>query len=303
MKRVILPLILSIAFLSIPQASAEAGIISNYKARISQNREIKNTRNDIKEVFSKQDKFTNDHNIEGLSELYAENFVNNDGFGKKVYFDLIKKTWETYPSIIYETEIKEIKFNGDYATVFAYEKASATTLEQTENVQAYGELRSNANTIYHLKRIGDKWIIVSEQVLEEKSQLKYGDARFIKMELFAPSIISANSEYTAFLDLELADNENAVATIAHQEIIHPLEDTDQAFRHLTEENELERVFVANNKNINEYATASIGIAKTERVNNSVQVYLSGVAFLMTRVNVIPENKYIEFEEENAQTDK
>ena len=303
MKRVILPLILSIAFLSIPQASAEAGIISNYKARISQNREIKNTRNDIKEVFSKQDKFTNDHNIEGLSELYAENFVNNDGFGKKVYFDLIKKTWETYPSIIYETEIKEIKFNGDYATVLAYEKASATTLEQTENIQAYGELRSNASTIYHLKRIGDKWIIVSEQVLEEKSQLKYGDARFIKMELFAPSIISANSEYTAFLDLELADNENAVATIAHQEIIHPLEDTDQAFRHLTEENELERVFVANNKNINEYATASIGIAKTERVNNSVQVYLSGVAFLMTRVNVIPENKYIEFEEENAQTDK
>lgn len=303
MKRVILPLILSIAFLSIPQASAEAGIISNYKARISQNREIKNTRNYIKEVFSKQDKFTNDHNIEGLSELYAENFVNNDGFGKKVYFDLIKKTWETYPSIIYETEIKEIKFNGDYATVLAYEKASATTLEQTENIQAYGELRSSANTIYHLKRIGDKWIIVSEQVLEEKSQLKYGDARFIKMELFAPSIISANSEYTAFLDLELADNENAVATIAHQEIIHPLEDTDQAFRHLTEENELERVFVANNKNINEYATASIGIAKTERVNNSVQVYLSGVAFLMTRVNVIPENKYIEFEEENAQTDK
>ncbi|MBO5434461.1 hypothetical protein J6A31_01390, partial [bacterium] len=111
------------------------------------------------------------------------------------------------------------------------------------------------------------------------------------------------SEYTAFLDLELADNENAVATIAHQEIIHPLEDTDQAFRHLTEENELERVFVANNKNINEYATASIGIAKTERINNSIQVYLSGVAFLMTRVNVIPENKYIEFEEENAQTDK
>lgn len=303
MKRVILPLILSLVFSSI-QLPSEAGFISEYRAGVSQNREIRNTRDSIKNVLVRQDKYTNDHDIEKLSELYADNFVNSDGFGKKVYFELIKKTWDTYPSIIYETQIQSIRVNGDFASVQAYETSSATTLEQTENIEAYGELRSSANTIYYLKKTGEKWLIVAEDILSEKSQLKYGDARFIRMNLKAPEIISAGDEYTAILDMELTDDESAVATIDRQQIIHPLKEADEAFRQLSDENVLERVFVANRLNINEYATASIGIAKAEAYDETrTRVYLSGVAFLMTRVNVIPENKYITVEgNNNAQTD-
>ena len=83
-----------------------------------------------------------------------------------------------------------------------------------------------------------------------------------------------------------------------------IKEADEAFRQLTEENQLERVFRANNKNINEYATASIGIAKAETFDKSkTRVYLSGVAFLMTRVNIIPKNEYITIEDKDAQTDK
>jgi len=304
MKRVILPLILSIALLSIPQTSAEAGIFSNYRAKVTHNKELKNTQAKIKEIFVRQDEYTNDHDIKGLSSLYAQNFINNDGFNKDVYFSLIEKTWQNYPSIMYDSKIKEIRLSDDYATVYAYETASATTLEQTENIQAYGELRSVANTIYHLKKTGDKWLIVAEEILNEKSQLKYGDARFIKMDLSAPELINSGEEYTAFLNMELTDDESAVATIDRQEIIHPLKEADEAFRQLTEENQLERVFRANNKNINEYATASIGIAKAETFDKSkTRVYLSGVAFLMTRVNIIPKNEYITIEDKDAQTDK
>lgn len=302
MKRVVLPLILCLAFLS-AQIPSQAGIVSEYRAGISQNREIKNTRESIKKVLDLQDKYTNDHDFEKLSELYSDNFVNSDGFNKKVYFDLIKKTWDTYPSIMYETEIRSIRFDGDFAVVQAYETARATTLEQTENIEAYGELRSSANTIYYLKKHSGKWIIVAEDILSEKSQLKYGDARFIKMNLKAPEIINAGDEYTAILDMELTDDESAVATIDRQQIIHPLKEADEAFRQLSDENILERVFVANKLNINEYATASIGIAKAETYDKTkTRVYLSGIAFLMTRVNVIPENKYITIEDNDAQTD-
>lgn len=302
MKRVILPLILCLSFLSV-QIPSQAGIVSEYRAGISQNREIKNTRESIKKVLDLQDKYTNDHDFEKLSELYSDNFVNSDGFNKKVYFDLIKKTWDTYPSIMYETEIQSIRFDGDFAVVQAYETARATTLEQTENIEAYGELRSSANTIYYLKKHSGKWIIVAEDILSEKSQLKYGDARFIKMNLKAPEIINAGDEYTAILDMELTDDESAVATIDRQQIIHPLKEADEAFRQLSDENILERVFVANKLNINEYATASIGIAKAETYDKTkTRVYLSGIAFLMTRVNVIPENKYITIEDNDAQTD-
>ncbi len=300
-KRFILPLILSIAFLSIHSEPAHAGFLKTYKAQIVQNREYRNTISQIKEVFELQDKHTNSHNLDKLSELYAENFVNTDGFGKKVYFELIKNTWETYSDIIYGTVVRDIQVNGDYATVQTFETALATTHEQSETLDAFGELRSSANSIYYLQKFGNKWLITAEQILNEESQLKYGDARFIKMDLKAPNMVSAGQEYSASLDIELGEDESAIASIENQEIIHPIGKPKEIFRQLGENNELERLFKANKKNINEYATASIGIAKTVPYDETrSRVYVSGIAFLMSRVNVIPENKYITEEEDDAQ---
>ena len=300
-KRFILPLILSIAFLSIHSEPAHAGFLKTYKAQIVQNREYINTISQIKEVFELQDKYTNSHNLDKLSELYSENFVNTDGFGKKVYFELIKNTWETYSDIIYGTVVRDIQVNGDYATVQTFETALATTHEQSETLDAFGELRSSANSIYYLQKFGNKWLITAEQILNEESQLKYGDARFIKMDLKAPNMVSAGQEYSASLDIELGEDESAIASIENQEIVHPIGKPKEIFRQLGENNELERLFKANKKNINEYATASIGIAKTVPYDETrSRVYVSGIAFLMSRVNVIPENKYITEEEDDAQ---
>lgn len=299
-KKFILTLILGVTLAGLQTEPAQAGFIGAYKAKISQNREIRNTRDEIKDVFVKQDKYTNAHDIDKLTELYSNNFTNTDGFEKDIYFKLIEDTWETYPEIVYDTVIRDIQIDDGYATVQTFETAVAVTHEQLENVDAYGELRSYANSIYHLKKFGEKWLIVKEDILNEKSQLKYGDARFIKMDLTAPQLVNAGEEYTATLDIELNDGENAIASIDNQQIIHPLDKQKEAFRNVTGENELERIFKGNTKNTNEYATASIGIAKTEPYNEThSRVYVSGIAFLMTRVNVIPENKFIKFEEKDA----
>ena len=291
-KRFILTLILSLAFAGLQTEPAQAGFVGSYKARISANREIKNTQQEIKEVFVKQDKFTNAHDLDKLSDLYSESFVNNDGFDKKLYFKLIKDTWETYPEIQYDTLIRDIQIDGDYASVQTFETALAVTHEQSEKVDAYGELRSNANSIYYLKKSG------------EKSQLKYGDARFIKMDLNAPRVINAGEEYSAELSIDLADDESGIASIDKQLVIHPLDKPEEAFRAIGADSELERIFTANKKNINEYATASIGIAKSEPYDeNHSKVYMSGIAFLMSRVNVIPQNNFIKEEDENAQKTK
>ena len=119
-----------------------AGFIGTYKAKISETRELKNTQNEIKDIFVKQDNFTNSHNLDKLSDLYAESFMNNDGFDKKLYFKLIKDTWETYPEIQYDTVIRDIQIDGDYASVQTFETALAVTHEQSEKVDAYVELRS-----------------------------------------------------------------------------------------------------------------------------------------------------------------
>lgn len=67
---------------------------------------------------------------------------------------------------------------------------------------------------------------------------------------------------------------------------------------------LKEFLLQTKKNINEYATASIGIAKSEPYDeNHSKVYMSGIAFLMSRVNVIPQNNFIKEEDENAQKTK
>lgn len=300
-KRLILPLIISLAIASTQAEPAQAGFLNTYKVQISKNKELKNTRAQIKEVFELQDQYTNSHNLDKLSELYADDFFNSDGFDKKLYFKLIKDTWETYSDIAYGTIIRDIQIDGNFATVQTFETALATTQEQSEAFDAFGELKSTVNSIYYLEKSGNKWLIKAEQVLNEKSQLRYGDARFIKMNLKAPSMVNSGDEYSAFLEMELDDNQNAIASIETQEIVHPLPKPEERFRELSEHNELERIFKANSKNINEYATASIGIAKTVPYDEtSSRVYVSGIAFLMTRVNVVPKNKYYKFEEDNAQ---
>ena len=299
-KRFILSLILALAVANVFYSPAQAGVVQNLKTKISYNREIKNTRNAIKDFFAKQDEYTNSHELEKLSSIYAENFVNTDGFDKKLYFKLIEDTWETYPDITYTTEIRDIRINGNFAVVQTYETAYATTHEVSDTIDAYGELSSTANSMYYLQKAGSQWVIFAEQVLDEKSQLRYGDARFVKMDLNAPKIVHAGDEYSASLNIQLDDDETAVASIDTQEIIHPIGKPEETFRNLSSQNQLERLFKANSKNINEYVTASIGIAKAEPYDEQYsKVYVSGIAFLMTRINVIPANKFITLEEDNA----
>ena len=303
-KRFILSLILALAVANVFYSPAQAGVVQNLKTKISYNREIKNTREEIKDVFTKQDEYTNNHELEKLSALYSEKFINSDGINKKVYFELIKDTWETYPDITYTTEIRDIRLDGNFAVVQTYETAFATTHEVSDAIDTYGTLNSIANTMYYLQKSGSQWIIFAEQVLDEKSQLRYGDARFVKMDLNAPKIVHAGDEYSASLNIQLDDDETAVASIDTQEIIHPIGKPDEVFRNLSNQNQLERIFKANTKNINEYVTASIGIAKAEPYDEQYsKVYVSGIAFLMTRINVIPINKFITLEEDNAQKTK
>ena len=66
------------------------------------------------------------------------------------------------------------------------------------------------------------------------------------------------------------------------------------------------MFTSNTENTNEYNIATIGVTRADFDDNNpqnIRIYMSGMAFVMTRVNVVPENKYIKFEVENEQKDK
>ncbi len=278
----------------------QAGIVATQKAKIEQNRIYKINYNGIKAVINQQTVYTNKYDLDGLSSLYAKDFTNSDGFNKEVYFKLIKETWETYPDIIYKTHINNIEFSDNYATVVVDETAIATSKETVGELSVIGELYSTSKCVYFLEKQGTKWVISSEKILDETSTLKYGNARYSKIELSAPKQIGANQDYTATLKVTAPKDSAVIASISKENIVYPQTKAEDAFRRLTGDNILERVFHSNSENVNEYTVASVGITRAEPTYtpDEVRVYMGGLAFIMTRVNVVPKNKFVKIEDES-----
>ncbi len=305
-KKLSVLLITALLFSIASTLPGQANILTTQKARIEQNRINRATYNDIKKVIDQQSVYTNKYDLKGLATLYANNFVNSDGFNKDVYFKLIEETWKTYPDITYKTEIKNIEFSDNYATVFTNEVAIATSQEEIGDLTAIGELYSTSQCVYYLEKQGAKWLINSEKIIEETSTLKYGDARYINIELNAPKQIGANKDYTTTLKVDAPKDSVVIASINKENIVYPQTKSDDAFRKMPDDNILERVFLSNKDNVNEYAVASIGITRAENyTDNQIRVYMGGLAFIMTRINVIPENKFIKLEDkkESAENGK
>ena len=296
MKKLSVLIILTLLLANI--CPAEAGIISIHKSRAEQNRLYKSAYNDVKHVIDQQTVYTNKYDLDGLSSLYAKEFVNSDGFNKEVYFKLIKETWETYPDISYKTQINKIEVGENYATVYVNEVAVATSKETVEDLTVIGELYSTSKCVYYLEKQGSKWLISSEKVLDETSTLKYGDARYADIKLNVPKQIGAGKEYTASLNVVTPIDSVIIASISKENIVYPQTKSEDAFRKLTDNSVLERVFTSNKNNVNEYAVASVGITRAESVSDTqARIYMGGLAFIMTRINVIPENKFIQTESE------
>lgn len=296
MKRLFFILsLVSMMFVSVPQY-AQAGFIADYKAKLAASRQYAHEIKQIQEVFNLQDKFANSYDFENLYKLYSDEFYNSDGYDKKVYFKLVKETWETYPEISYSTKIKSISVNSSYAIVETIENAFAVTEEDNEYISAIGELHSQANCRYYLRKEKGHWLISSEDILDERSTLKYGNARFVKMELNAPTLVPAGHGYSAELKVDLPEDAIVIASINQEKIVQPVEKIPEKYRKLPSDQILERLFVANTNNVNEYSIAAVGLTETEPVDDeNVKIYMNGLAFLMTRVNVIPKNNFVKLD--------
>ena len=220
-KKLSVLLITALLFSIASTLPGQANILTTQKARIEQNRINRATYNDIKKVIDQQSAYTNKYDLKGLASLYANNFVNSDGFNKDVYFKLIEETWKTYPDITYKTEIKNIEFSDNYATVFTNEVAIATSQEEIGDLTAIGELYSTSQCVYYLEKQGAKWLINSEKIIEETSTLKYGDARYINIELNAPKQIGANKDYTTTLKVDAPKDSIVIASINKENIVYP----------------------------------------------------------------------------------
>ena len=298
MKKLIY-LFLAIIILSpLTFCESQASLISDRAYRIQQRRENQQNIKQIKELFELHSKLANSHDVEKLSKLYAENYINSDGFNKEAYFKSLKDTWKSCPDVTYKIKITSIDMNNNYANVNVEETATGTisdTIQETEKIA--GELHSFAKGIYHLVKINGQWYICSETAISDEASLLYGDARFMNIELEAPNLVASGETYTITLKVDADENTVIVGSIDHDPVTYPTDIPKGELRTINKSQILERLIKANENNLNEYAIASMAISKMQPIGASYRIYMAGLACVMRRVNVVPENKFIKIEDE------
>lgn len=251
---------------------------------------------EVKKTLFSHLKYSNLFEFDNLKNLYADNYINADGLNKEVYFDLIKKTWESYPDIKYRINIKDVQINGNTAIAQLDEYAIASTDSKSDKPSERGLLESNSSSIYYLENRNNEWKITSDHVVFEKTYLRYGSAKTIPICLNSPVQVAADSEYTASLSMEVPKDTFVIASIGKENITYPQAVAEEVFRKLPLNGTLERIFKSNNQNINEYTVASFGLTKAEIKNGTeIKIYITGLGFAMSRVNVVPKNSFVKVE--------
>ena len=241
----------------------------------------------IRNLFKDYENCGNKHQLNKLKSFYHQNYVNSDGFSYSSYFDLVQQTWNLYPDMKYSFEVKNVDVTGDYATVQIKESATGTAKDPSEYLDDKGFLESDAEFIYYLKKFGNQWKIISDSAIYEKTFVKYGDAKDIAFDVVAPGMTAAGEEYSVTFAADVPKDRILLGSITNEKITFPTERPKEVFRKIKESGMLERIVTANNEGFNEQAVVSVGVTKTEiNKDKNLKLSVSGVAFLMTRVNVV-----------------
>lgn len=256
---------------------------------------FKNDTREIKSLLHSQVKYANKTNFDKFIATYDKNYTNADGFNLDTYSELVKDIWGTYDKIVYGIKIKSIDVKDDVAAVAVEETSSA---DIPVSAKMDGILRSESDSVYHLKKQNGEWKVASDEVIKETTTMLYGEAKNLDIKLTAPEKINAGEEYTASLEFNPPANIIAIASIASDKVEYPQKQAKEVYRKFPEDNILERIFVSNSDNVNEYVVASIGLTRADVEDFNIKLSLTGFGYKIVRVNVVPKVAKEENDEQN-----
>jgi len=297
MKKILLFIILALVTMTCSNIQAQASLVSTGSHRSEQNKIYKAEAKQIKQLFKVHEQFANKHDLTGLKTLYSDNYINSDGFNKELYFKSVEETWEQCKDLTYGSKILSLEINGNNASVSMEENAVGTVYDKYDSLSVTGEIHAKSTSIYHLVKLNGKWLISGETMLSDESALLYGDARYMNIELVAPTQVSSGETYTVTVTADADENTVIVGSIEHDPVVYPSEIPNGPLRTMPKTHILERFIKANTNNINEYAVTSLAISKAVANKiNGTKVYMAGIACLMKRINVVPKNNFAKLED-------
>ena len=255
----------------------------------------------VKSTLNSQIKYANKNNFDKFIATYDTNYKNGDGYDLDIYSKLVKELWENYDNIKYGIKIKDITFNEDGTAVVTLTETSCADIPVTKKMN--GVLKSEANSVYYMKKINGKWKVTADKINDEVTSMMYGEAVNLDIKLSAPKEVTPGYEYTASLEFTPPKDTFAIASIAKDKVEYPQKQAKEVFRKLPEDHILERLFIANSDKANEYVIASIGLTKADIQDMSIKLSLTGFGYQIIRVNVVDEIKKDEAKEDKNVKEK
>lgn len=250
----------------------------------------------IKSFYKDYNKYSEKNDIEKLKSLYSDSYVNNDGFNKETIFKMMSMASDSYKEVEYITDIEKISVEGNYAVVDVHEVAIGSTAKKQEDLNDYGLVTSDLYYTDNLVKEGNKWKIAATVVKSEKVALKYGEAKNMPIEITAPKMISAGADYDVRVKTQSPDGVLVIGSIINEQIVFPQIQNKDKFKSVKSD-VIERILKANEDSHNEYAAVTIGITRASIEPPAVVFNMTGMAFVMTRVNVLPVNNNVKIEKE------
>ena len=307
MKRFLIYLILSVLVMSIIEvAPAQAGLSG--KKDLSQNSEVQyvqKSEKEIKNILLKQVELSNKQDWETMQSYYAPDYRNSDAFDKNTTFAIIRENYTIYDDLKISLKINSIDVKGKFAVADVNEFATKDNLKR-DDIEYKGKLNAKARTVYYFENINGKWLITSEYSVYENNIITFGETDYSGVVLEIPMSVPAGEQYTATLKIDNLPNTAVVmGSITKSDAIYPIpveDDSDDSYR-IFEDTKLERILYANKDNINEYVSGTLGITRSKPLpNGDFKLYLSGLALVMGKVNVIPQNnRYTPYQTNETET--
>lgn len=259
----------------------------------------------IRELFKNLNKYSNEHNADAIKKFYSKDYISYDGFDYNAFFASVDETFKSYPDISYKSKIKSINVVGNQASV---ELIDTTTSEKQAATQAIinnspvlnkeitGRMESRCHYVTYLRKNAGEWQIYSDNIITEETSIKYGKAFDIDMDISSPMIAKEGEEYCISLNVKnKPEGALILASLSREEIKYPPSAPVDKFKKIPSDGTLERVVTANKKGMNEYSMASIGITEISlnEEKTAINYEMSGVAFLMKRVNIYGERNAVD----------
>ena len=170
---------------------------------------------EVKAVLNEYVKYENEQNIDGIKSLHADEYITVDAMPKKVYIDIVNKTWKKYSDIKHQMNIKNIEINGNYAIAEVEEILTGTTTEKIDDKAVMGDLKSVSNVVYYLEHTRGSWKFVSDYVVDEQTVLSFEKAKDLDIKFYAPNRILANKDYVVTFNVQGVPRDSfVIATIS-----------------------------------------------------------------------------------------